>query len=342
MSDSQTAESFLTYRHYIRALARLAGYHHPMVATGSVYPELATRFAALPTLAPLQVPLDRDAVKRSLMNAWGTELLMAVTSRYSANDELMRLTNNWTAVQLYYVFYHATQALVIARGRPRPESHPITRRLFLDMWASRPLDCTPWSLGYQTAPQNVPAGHTVNSQITTVARPRSDADCVDYVLKALYTTRNEDLPAARAAAREEKRGARKRAWTEEETQRQRRGLRARKLPRFALPTLTPDEKTRVRTRQRCYTVMDLLWRLRIKTHYQDGLMMLEGPADDSVSAEFNRDMQHVAGSTMMLFEMHLCRQLGRDVLKEMAEEWLQRNQASVTAGLGERLPVIFV
>lgn len=340
MSDSSAAESFLTYRHYIRAFARIAGCISSEQETKSAYGELAHRIARLTSMTRLGVVCDHATVKRSLMNAWGTELLMAVGSRYSEDDELMRLTNNWAAVQLYYVCYHATQALTVVRGRQRPESHQTTRRLFLDMWVGRPLDCMPWSLGYQTGPRNVPAGHEVNAQITTVARPRSGADCVDYLFKALYTTRREDLPGALKAAREAKRKERRKEWEEAEMARLRARRRARKVPRFPTPTLTPEESTMVRERHRCYTVMDLLWRLRIKTHYKDGLMMLEGPADDRVSGQFNRDMRHVAGSTLLLYEMHLCRQLGSDAFRGLAEEWLERNQASVSLGVGERLPIV--
>jgi hypothetical protein len=53
---------------------------------------------------------DIEAVRRSLSNALGTELLLSLGSEYASEDEFVRIANNWAAVQAYYVTYHAFQA----------------------------------------------------------------------------------------------------------------------------------------------------------------------------------------------------------------------------------------
>ena len=59
----------------------------------------------------------------------------------------MRLTNTWGAVQAYYVGYHETQALIVARGAARPSTHPNTQNQFVDLWVKRNLDLAPWTFG---------------------------------------------------------------------------------------------------------------------------------------------------------------------------------------------------
>ena len=341
MTDSNAAERFLTYRYYLRALAGLAGFGHPTVASESVYPALSQRITAMDSLGHRsKSDCDKQTLKRSLMNAWGTELLLSLSGEYAVDDELLRVTNNWSAVQLYYVFYHATQALIVARGGERPDSHPKTLKLFMDMWTMRPLQCLPWTLGHGSSPQNLPVGHQAESRLSTLARPRSEADFVNYTLKALYTTRKEALPNALRTKREGKRKLLRQAWESAENERLRDGKRARSRPEFPLPILTAEEKAVAQNAVRCHTIMDLLWRLRTRTNYRDGLMFIEGPADEEVSRDAHLDMRHVAESTMLLYEMHICRRIGPDAMRELADEWLERNRFSAKRGVGQRLALV--
>jgi hypothetical protein len=306
-----------------------------------VYPTLAGRIAALPSCCQRRgVTYDEQALKRSLTNAWGTELLLALSGDYAVEDELLRITNNWAAVQLYYVFYHATQALIVARGGARPESHPKTQNLFMDMWVMRQMKCAPWTLGHDAAPRNVPTTHQVETRITTVARPRTEADYLNYTLKALYTTRKEALPAALKSHREAKRKADRLEWTRVEAERHAAGRKPRTSSRFPLPTLTEQEKEAAHDGVRCYTTMDILWRLRTRTNYRDGLMFIEGPLDEEASSELNHDMRNLAAATMLLYELHICKQIGVDAMRAVAKAWIDRNQVSSTIGVGQRLSLV--
>ncbi len=85
--------------------------------------------------------------RTSLVNVWGTELLLALGGQLASEEELLRLMNNWAVVQAYYVGYYAVQALLSARGQPRPESHPKTQAQFAALWTDRALHLPPWTLG---------------------------------------------------------------------------------------------------------------------------------------------------------------------------------------------------
>lgn len=338
---SETSQRFFTYRHYMRAFAGLAGFWQPSDDPPSICTTLAARISALPTCRPqAEHRFDVDALKRSLMNAWGTELLLSMSSVYAVEDELVRLTNNWAAVQLYYVFYHAAQALHIARGNARPDSHPKTKSIYLDMWATRKLDCAPWTLGHAATPVNAPPGHVVDPKVTTIAAPYGDADFLNYAFKALFTTRKECIPEAIRAKRQEKQRALKRNWEREEQNRLSNGKKPRVRPRFRLPLLLDDEKAACQDSVRCHTLMDFLWRLRTRANYQDGLILLEGPTDDRVSASLNADMRHLAFATMLLFEMHIAKVVGGKAMAELINSWLTRNSVANTNGVGQRVKYV--
>jgi hypothetical protein len=90
---------------------------------------------------------DLAGVRRSLANAWGTELLLGLSRQYAVEDDLVRLANNWGAVQAYYVVYHAFQAYLLANGEARPTTHSKTQRMFADRWAGRTLHMPPLDTG---------------------------------------------------------------------------------------------------------------------------------------------------------------------------------------------------
>ena len=69
-------------------------------------------------------------------------------------------------------------------------------------------------------------------------------------------------------------------------------------------------------------------------------MFIEGPADEAVSRDAHLDMRHVAESTMLLYEMHICRRIGPDAMRELADEWLERNRFSTNRGVGQRLALV--
>ncbi len=63
-----------------------------------------------------------------LRRAWATARLLEHTHVLAEDSEIIRLANSWGAVQTYYVLYGAAQALVVAEGGTRPQSHEPTKR----------------------------------------------------------------------------------------------------------------------------------------------------------------------------------------------------------------------
>ena len=145
MTNNQV-ESFRTHSNYIRAFATLVGAEIPY-PHGLKYLELAQKIEQSGCLTERpKITIDHQQVLSSLKNAWGTESLINMGSHFVNESELVKISNNWSVVQVYYVLYHSTQAVAVAKGFVRPDSHPKTQRLFYNLWADRNLCLEPWTL----------------------------------------------------------------------------------------------------------------------------------------------------------------------------------------------------
>src|SRR6266545_354372 len=131
---SDAEGSFRSHANYLRALATLAGHTTiPMATrTKAMAGQRAAVFASTSLHDRPHGGPDLAGVRRSLANAWGTELLLGLSREYAVEDDLVRLANNWGAVQAYYVVYHAFQAYMLAtakrdlRHTPRPRECSLT------------------------------------------------------------------------------------------------------------------------------------------------------------------------------------------------------------------------
>jgi len=324
MPDSPTA-TFRTHANYLRAFDRLTFTPHPF-GQQDFFGDLHQRITDSGILPQeRRAELDQGQVRRSLHNAWGTEFLMLTSQRFAAEEDIIRLSNNWLCIQTYYVFYHCVQALAVAKGNPRPESHPRTQSLFCDYWANRHFVLPPWTLGVGAdGARNAPPGIVINPNVHPWETCEG-GNAWSVAAKALTTTRAEALQERMSQAREAKRRARRREWERVERERLALGRKPRVQRRFALPLLTPADKDRIRTRLRAYTVMDYLYRLRIKTNYVDSNMFTDGPEEEGESSEARRSLCQLASGTLFLHELALRRIVGDDVFCPWVRDWIERN-----------------
>jgi hypothetical protein len=337
--------SFKTHAQYLRALAHLAGYSSASDSTDQALERLAQRVVALRIFGQLQGRADADwgEVRTRLSNAWGTELLLALSGVYAVEDELVRVSNSWGVVQAYYVTYHAAQALMVASGQRRPTSHPPTQRFFMSWWTERELALAPWSVAaHADGYANLPAGRVIDESIHPWVRCDDDS-CWDIAAKALRTTREDAIPEKLRDTRENKRKATKRAWEEEESARVGAGRRPRVRPTFRLPRLTADEREAATRRVRAHTFMDYLWRLRVKANYEDVAVFTEGPEDAHASAHVQRDLGNLAAGTLLVHELCLRQLIGRARLLALADEWLGSTMPpQLNVGLRQRRELLEV
>lgn len=330
-----TQASFRTHANYLRAFTVLAGVEAN-----------ETALAALERLCHRAAPVlhgnaesDGSVTARAaeafscLNRAWGTELVLNISRRVASEDELVRLTNSWGSVQAYYAAYGATQALIVAEGRARPTNHQATQSQMAPLWVSRRSSLAPWSFamaepGTRSAAPNgaingpdQPISTSLSNLVTCTPR-----NSWDLAAMALRSTRERAVADSLARERTEKLRARKRRWRAESAARLDAGLKPRQEPVW--PTrqnLTPDETSAIRARVRPYTLLDYLFRLRIKANYEDARMFTEGPVNSYHSHQVAQDLVRLTSATLLVHELRIGRILGRSVMLAAINTWLAQN-----------------
>jgi hypothetical protein len=322
---SDAAGTFRTHSSYIRSFAHLTGFTNPSEAARPAH--RLRKFGELVLTSPSLTRLKwRSTANRqvgaSLANAWGTELLLALTGEYAVEDELMKLGNSWGVVQAYYALYHAFQAYLVALGQPRPESHAKTQKAFASYWVERPLDLAPWSLGaaasgYRNVPSNLVVDETFHPW------KRCDKDTRWHIAaKALRTTREEAVAESLARARDRKDRERRRSWESQERDRVAKGLKPRRTPTFRRPNLTAAERRQVESRVRPHTILDYLYRLRVKANYEDASVFIAGPESEYASQTVHADLRNIVSAGLLMHELHIRQLIGRSRFDQLVREWL--------------------
>jgi hypothetical protein len=324
--------AFRTHQGYLQAFAHLAtaGEWRMEHAQASVADRVRTDGPKI-----MGAIADRAAIRKSLENAWSTELLLLMSHRLLRGDEIVRVSNNWNVIQAYYALYHATQALVAARGFDRPESHPKTQRMFADFWRPVSERLAPWSLSY--GPQGVmPAAVSADLQL----HPWSTVDgstCWSIAAKALQTTRQDAILEKLAAARGDKRKANRKAWQNAQSARPSHKRRTSE-PRFPLPRLSQAEKDAVADTVRPHTVLDYLYRLRIRSNYVDSSMFTDGPETPAAAAEVRVSLVKIVSASLCAAEVVLASAPDGAVVGQWAQRWAGGNiPKGIALGLGQRM-----
>jgi hypothetical protein len=111
-----------------------------------------------------------------------------------------------------------------------------------------------------------------------------------------------------------------------------------KPPWPASANLTAGESADVESRVRPYTVLDYLYRLRIKANYEDATVFVEGPEDDSSSIRVAQDLELVTAATLLAHELRI----GRDAVLAIVDGWLETSGVlGNTVALAARRELLF-
>lgn len=337
MAVSEPAAAFTTHANYLHAIDKvIAAYVPKPHGLGPTVERVVAclipavhRSRVLAALQPKPAE-DTDQVARILTNAWGTELLLNATGDIAA-DELIGFSNNWSVIQAYYAAYHAIQAVLVARGDKRPEKHSTTQRQFTAFWVDRRTDLLPWSLGWDDSGAiNLPRGYTLHT-VHNWENCHTE-NCIDFLAKGLKTTR-EDLVTQRLSdERRNKQARNRKQWESEEATRLADGRRPRKRPSFP-SRLGADERDKVATGVKATSVLDYLYRLRVRSNYEDSTMFTEGPTDPIQSWSVYRELSSITCATMLVHELLVIRIIGGNKVRSMMEHWLHAAKRPQKSGL---------
>lgn len=349
-TDTEHNRRFRTHLGYQRAFRSLA-LGGSMRSRALHLPDLAhralTAYGSHITRRPV-AEVDEGTVRATLRRSWGAETILCVTADLSPDADMTRLALAWGSVQTYYACYAAVQANLAAEGKPLSDQHNTTQKQAADYWAMRKFDLAPWSLAAvspgtplacSTGFLNGP-GRPLDLQVHAWAEPAPGTEW-DLAGKALRTTRNERVEEAIKRQREQKRRDKIKAWKADEAVRISAGRKPRKQPSVALPRLTTPEKTAVDRGMRPFTLLDYLFRLRIKANYLDDDMFSQGPDSDTAAQRFASGMIDIVTTTLLVHELRLGKVLGPSWVLNEVDAWLNSHSgAPSSAGLAARRPIL--
>lgn len=316
---------FRAHKIYVEAFCWLAG-KKVFTSNRAALDIVASTAAAAGLKDKRPSAIDYNQVHKSLRNAWSTEVLLALPGEWAKDeDEFIRLSNTWGVVQAYYVGYHATQALIVSKGRQRPTSHLQTQQQYASLWADRPLACPPWTLGAADGGlRNKPPAVTIDGAVHPWSNC-SAANCWSLAAKALKTTRDEVVRKALDDKREEGRRRRKKDWETLEAERLAKGHKPRVPPTFRRPQQTVLEKAGCDKRTRTYTVLDYLYRLRIGSNYDDASVFTDGPDNDADSYLLHKRISFLASGLALMSELRIRDLVGAGRFHRWAEDFVSNN-----------------
>jgi hypothetical protein len=253
--------------------------------------------------------VDIPTIRKCLTNAWTTELMLCLGADLEP-DDIIGIVNNWAVVQAYYSCFQATNAYAIARRSATPDNHETTQRVFVAHWITNNTELPPWSLAAsEDGPKNFPepVSDTLGSESC------SPTNYWSLIYKAMRTTRQRTLDDRLEEARRHKPQAGKsRRLTREE--------RAAVLGKKPL---------------RDISLLDYLYRLRIRSNYLDSEMFVEGPQTLYQSRVFHQRLREITSATLLLHEVCLARVIGRVNFLTLADGWL-KSSYSYRGGLSQR------
>ena len=344
MPASDPDGAFKTHSNYIRAFDTAMSTHYapdeylwgsPIDKVLSALADGVRSSPAYMSLSDRSAKADTERVAKSLRSAWGTEYLLASTGAI-ADDELIAHANNWAVVQVYYAIFHAVHALIIALGESSPRKHAALRGKFANLFSSRMPSLVPWSLGWDAnGDKNLPPGRTMPTVKSWVAC--TDESCWHLVGLAIRKTRERSIAGRRKQMREDLRKSAEKAWNEVEQKRLAEGKPPRKKKKFPLPQLKDEQKKSIAKNVRTTTILDYLYRLRIRSNYEDASMFTEGPEDSDQSRDVHERLCRITSGTLLVHEILIEKLIGRDNLCDLLDKWsLPTGLALGNIGVGAR------
>ncbi|MFA5112913.1 MAG: hypothetical protein WC529_01305 [Candidatus Margulisiibacteriota bacterium] len=226
---------------------------------------------------------DLDILRKLLYNAWNTEVLLNLPSRF--DNQYIRLTNHWAPVQGYYVLYLLLRALIIAKGmRPKAEHRKILNIVANNLLSQEKIFPNPWGICCSEdcdIPKytNLPAEY-IPTTICSLSNPMlfNDNDLYSSLCMLLRTTRERIL---------EQRGN---DWKQKNPTT--RGPR-KNLPRGVKETLDHNLPPT--------SVFDAFYRLRTRSNYRDADAFLLTVNENSSRLFFN-SLTNVIDKTAFMIE----------------------------------------
>lgn len=302
---------FETYKNYISSLALYIRNRHgnPPDCFQGLKSRLAGQgiLSSIP-LTPISGALLEE-IKKLLFNAWNTELVLVLPS--SISGEFAKYANHWSPVQAYYSTYLALQAYFRCRGLTPPRDHSAALNMIAAQIYKENLFPTFWNVCCDKDPTlqgahypNLPAGVAV-TQINPLTTP-APQDFWHWYGMLLRTTRKRQFEKKL-----------------KESGKQFKTKKGKPRRRF-----TARHKAQVLGGLRPTTIFDFLYRLRVRSNYEDADAFILGTMSQADAEEFNNGLCTLTSTTLFLLELHIAARIGGSNIGIFVDEFMKADRQS--------------
>lgn len=288
---TQEEATFRTYLNYLVAWARYIE---------EEYPEKSDLVKAVVNLRGFQLingnkNFDSEKLFKLLRNAWFTEIQLHLNG---GDAEFMRYSNLWAPVQAYYAVFLELSALFVASKANIKRSHTAVLHTIGSFARDRKIFVRPWSLCIK--------GHSKNWKYLNFPHqpaqisPLSSAHIVaplDSIAMLLRTTRERQLERKRTE------------WLQSHSNRKR---------------LSPAQRQKWGKELAPTTLFDALYRLRIRSNYEDADAFLMGTEGLHDAEEFAKSLKQVVFNTLLSLELLIIRYIGMPTFESAMKSFSPR------------------
>lgn len=226
----------------------------------------------------IQAKKNSKDISKLLRNVWFTEVKILLDSE---DEDFIAVSNHWMCVKVYYCLYLTMRVFFLAKNRDIKEAHSsILKEISLEMKQGK-LFPEPWSILCKNIERknsdfdNLPADVEINHSESCL---KKDQDFYNSFTRFLKTTRTRLIEKKYKELGKGKKKAKKQINSE------------------LYPT----------------SIFDCLYRLRIRSNYEDAdLFLLSESSDEDVFA-FNKGMRNICYYTMFLLESLIAKHISRN------------------------------
>jgi len=325
--DQQPEESFSfrTYKNYLQSLSGFVTERYG--SSPGCFSRLKAQCTQQGIFSGVQATTvnsqTKEDIKKLLFNAWNTELVLALPAAIS--PDFIKYANHWSPVQAYYAVYLSLQAYFRSCGlQAPPRDHTASLNTISARVCEQNVFPPFWSVCCEGEPsladaqyRHIPGGIVVK-EINPLTTPTPE-DVWDWYAMLLRTTRERQL--------------RKRL---KESGKQFPTKKGKPRKHF-----TPEQKRVILAGLRPTTVFDFLYRLRIRSNYEDADTFILGTMGQTDAREFNEALRLVTASTLYLLELHIAMRLGVQEIGQFIEDFTSADKKGFAQStIGTRKPFL--
>lgn len=295
--ENEETLSFKTYKNYLQSIENL------IIKT---YPNLSLLKEKLDNncdISPLP-ELEFEKIKSLLLNCWHTELNLLLPDK--AIRGLIRYSVHWAPVQAYYAIYLAIRALAESSKHKIKNTHDPTLGFISNWIVSRGHFPYPWAC-YSDGLGDLKSckfygfvdlfGEKEVRELIALSSP-SKKNYELFVSKFLKTTREHNFILKKKRATKIK-------------------TKSGDIPkRFFKAQKEQIEKEMTKT-----TIFDCLYRLRIKSNYEEAETYILSKMSDDEAQEFYNSLKIITSHSLFVIEYLIIKYIGIEKFRQILSEF---------------------